>query len=290
MLSMSVILEANPVGTDELSDWIELFLLKSSEKGIGTQKLLSEVKNQLHIEENRFALALNTLKKRSNLTSNYPFSIDDVSVVVRENFISSPYLLLLLLSRPSNLMNWQTPSPTVDEIDAFETFVCAALAFYFGQNTEAISFGWPSKCGRPENFDEAIRWLAMKIGIPVGAMYRPPRRKDGGVDIVVWKKFPDNRSGFQIGLVQCTLQQNYVSKSRDIDLRLWSRWLDMDRDPMTILAIPNAVPGDQQWKEATANSIVFERLRLAHSHVNDLNSDLTEFNKQLLSSLMKSHA
>lgn len=262
---MTVILEASPVGTDELADWLELFILKSAARGIGTQALSRETADQLGIEDHRFAHALNALQKRAFLLPNYPFEVNEISVKPKDWLALSPYTLLLLLSRPSNLMKWQSPSPTPSEVECFENLVCIALENYFGPNTQTIPFGWPSKCGRPENFDHAIIWLAEKIGIRPGRMYRSPRRKDGGVDVVLWRKFPDNRSGFPLALVQCTLQQNYVSKSRDIDLRLWSGWLELDREPTTILAIPNAVPGDEQWQEATANSVVFERIRLAQN-------------------------
>jgi hypothetical protein len=284
-LLMTVELEASPVGTDELADWLELYTLKSSEKGLSTQRLMAETEKQLNFEENKFALALNTLKKRANLIENYPFKVDDISIILKENIEMSAYLTLLFLSRPAVLMNWQTNMPTTEELDAFEIIVCDSLCSYFGPGTQATTFGWPSKSGRPENFDAAVKWLANKIGLQPGSMFRPPRRKDGGVDVVVWRHFPDNRSGFLIGLVQCTLQQNYVAKSRDIDLRLWSRWLEMDRDPITILAIPNAVPNGEHWQEATANSIVFERVRLSQNHSNILNDELQKFNKKTLSFL-----
>ena len=284
---MTINLEALPIGTDEIADWLELYLLKANAKGINTQRLLDAAKEQIYIEEHTFALAMNTLVKRSQLTANYPFLVDEIAVRLKEDYFKSAYTLLLMLSRPSNLMKWQTASPSLEEIDVFEGLVCNSLRNYLGTNSEAIPFGWPSKFGRPENFNEAIKWLAGKIGIQTGAMYRPPRRKDGGVDVVAWRRFPDNRSGFQVGLVQCTLQQNYVSKSRDIDLRIWSGWLDLERDPMTILAIPKAVPNDEQWNEATANSIVFERMRLSYFHSECIDETSQVYLQKVLSKLRK---
>jgi len=285
---MTLALEASPVGTDELADWLELLILKSSLKGLGTQKLSSEASSQLGIEDHRIALAFNAIKKRASLIPNYAFKVDEVSIRTRQGFLTSPYTLLLLLSRPSNLMNWQSSTPTPVEVETFESLTCLALEKYFGPNTQTLPFGWPSKYGRPENFNQAITWLADKIGILPGRMYRSPRRKDGGVDVVLWRKFPDNRSGFPLALVQCTLQQNYVSKSRDIDLRLWSGWLELDREPTTILAIPNAVPGDEQWQEATANSIVFERIRLAQNLTYELQESFQSLTAEMIFKLRSS--
>lgn len=282
---MLVTLDAEPVGTDEIADWIELLIFKSKLKGVNTQKLFSAVNEQLGFEEHTFALAINTIMKRSQLIQSYPFLVDEVALIMKDDAYSSIYTMLLLLSRPTNLMSWQTTTPSQDELDVFESIVCIALCNYLGNDSEALPFGWPSKFGRPENFNEAIIWLASKIGVATGPLYRSPRRKDGGVDIVIWRRFSDNRTGFQIGLVQCTLQQNYVAKSRDIDLRLWSGWLQLERDPITFLAIPKSVPGDEHWNEASANSIVFERVRLAQFYMNELDEQMGKVLQKTLAKL-----
>jgi hypothetical protein len=146
--------------------------------------------------------------------------------------------------------------------DLFEDFVAQVLIRYLGSNSQALAFGWPSKLGRPQEFHKAIEWLARKMGIEPGTAFRPPRRKDGGVDVVAWKSFGDKRSGFPIYLVQCTLQRDVLPKSRDIDLRLWAGWLEMDRDPLAILAVPKTIPPGELWNEISANAIVLDRIRL----------------------------
>jgi hypothetical protein len=120
------------------------------------------------------------------------------------------------------------------------------------------------------------------MGLKLGGAFRPPRRKDGGVDVVAWKPFKDRRSGFPIYLVQCTLQKEYVSKSRDIDLRIWAGWLEMDRDPITILAIPRSISPGESWNEVTANSIIFDRFRLVES----LNNPIPEAQRTYVGELV----
>ena len=123
------------------------------------------------------------------------------------------------------------------------------------------------------------------MGINVGRAYRPPRRKDGGVDVVAWRSFKDRRRGFPIYLVQCTLQKDFVAKSRDIDLRLWAGWLELDRDPITILAIPKAVAPGESWNEVTANAIIFDRLRMTDSHGSELGLLQIEYVQIILKNL-----
>ena len=88
------------------------------------------------------------------------------------------------------------------------------------------------------------------------------RRKDGGVDIVAWRPFPDGRSGFPVVLVQCTLQQEILSKAADVDVRNWAGWLTLDTDPMIALAVPGTIPSDETWNEIAARSLILERVRL----------------------------
>lgn len=263
---MMLMLEAAPSGNEEIADWIELAILAGGQKGITNHKITAWANDWANLSELQVASGLKVMERRSNLLgAKYPFAVNDFAVVFDQSLEISSYTYLLVMTRPSSSISWQSPVPSQEESDLFEEFVALSLKDYLGAPAEAIPFGWPSKFGRPQEFHLAIDWLAEKLGLKLGSAFRPPRRKDGGVDVVAWKPFKDRRSGFPIYLVQCTLQKDYVPKSRDIDLRIWAGWLDMDRDPVTILAIPRTISPGEAWNEVTANSIIFERLRLVDS-------------------------
>jgi hypothetical protein len=99
--------------------------------------------------------------------------------------------------------------------------------------------------------------------VPVGNAYRPPYAKDGGVDVVAWRPFPDGRSGFPVLLIQCTLERNYAHKVADIDVRVWSGWLALDIDPATALAVPDVVAAGEEWNALAARTIILDRIRIA---------------------------
>jgi hypothetical protein len=99
--------------------------------------------------------------------------------------------------------------------------------------------------------------------VPVGTAYRPPYAKDGGVDVVAWRSFPDGRSGFPVLLAQVTLEKDYVHKAADVDVRVWSGWLALDHDPATALAIPDVVATGEDWNSLAARTVVLDRLRLS---------------------------
>lgn len=271
-------LEATPIGNEEIADWLEIAILSGGQIG-NTNHLLEEWASDFcGLSTLQVASGLKVIERRAQILGDlYPFQVNELAVIQDKSMVNSPYNYLLLASRPSYNFKWQTISPTNEESEIFEVFVSKCLENYLGKDSVAIPFGWPSKYGRPMEFHLAINWLSEKLGLKPSTSFRPPRRKDGGVDVVAWKPFKDRRTGFPVYLVQCTLQKEFVSKSRDIDLRLWAGWLEMDRDPMTILAIPKTVPPGEQWNEVSANAIIFDRFRLVQYAVDVLDQDLLRY-------------
>jgi hypothetical protein len=128
------------------------------------------------------------------------------------------------------------------------------------------------------------------MGLASGAGYRPPKRKDGGVDVVAWRPFPDGRSGFPIVLTQCTLQTELITKSADVDTRVWASWLVLDFDPITALAVPQTIGAGELWGQLALRCMVLDRTRLAglippDCEVPGLSSWVCETNQMLVEHL-----
>jgi hypothetical protein len=272
-------LQSTPQGNEEIADWIELSLLCSDSKILRFSDL--ERKSELYgVGDIQIRMASNLIARRSEvLRVNYPFVADGRSIRIENDALASGYTFCVLNSLSQNLITWDSNFNFGQGAEEFEQFSLSAIRSWLGADSDGVNFGWPSKHGRPMEFNHAIDWLAERIGVKAGSGFRPPRRKDGGVDLVVWRAFHDNKSGFPIYLAQCTLQQDYLAKGRDIDLRLWSGWLALERDPETILAIPRTVPVGTLWGELTANNLVLERLRLVNAFgARPLESNLVDFN------------
>jgi hypothetical protein len=63
-------------------------------------------------------------------------------------------------------------------------------------------------------------------------------------------------------LLQCTLQEKFLNKIRDVDTRLWSSWLSSDIDPVAGLCVPHVVSRLEDWNEITTRGLLFDRMRL----------------------------
>lgn len=239
-----------------------MFLLVSGKPSTNPATLLEELRRQSRIwAEEDVSHALNTMSRRQRLSGGgYPFSVQTVGVRRTAKELT-PYDAMLLMSRETGPFHTSSNELRAAAV-VFERLTQSAMSGLLGPVAQSVRFAWPSDEGRPPLFPDAIRWLGEKMGIALGQSYRPPRRQDGGVDVVAWRSFDDGRRGFPVVLVQCTLQRDYVDKSRDIDLRTWSGWLAFDSDPLTALALPFTVASDETWNEMAANVIVLDRLRL----------------------------
>jgi len=249
-----------PQSPSEFADLIELSIIAQPRSPHSFNRILESLPDYIYTDEITIGLALGEMRRRSLLLlDKYPFDVTDARVLPTVS--SSAYRFLLGTSFQACFNNSYSKSD--DSISKrFEDLSEFCLSTFFGEQTQTVNFGFPSLIGRPPSFPEAVEWLAERMGINSGNAYRSPRRQDGGVDLVIWRTFADKKPGFPIVLVQSTIQQDLLSKSRDIDLRLWSGWLSMDVDPLMGLTSPHVIANTEVWNEITRNCLLFDRIRL----------------------------
>lgn len=250
-------------GRDRIADWIETALLVRGPRPLGLDPLNVYFEGRHGLEAQMVSTGVREMSRRASLLGDrYPFKVNEFAVRSTSDAASSSYASAALMAPGAPVREYISAAPDESMAVIFESLVTEASSRIWGDAGRALRFGWPSDIGRPPEFDLAIRWLAQKIGVDVGQGYRQPRRKDGGVDVVAWRPFPDNRSGFPVLLVQCTLQENLLAKGMDVDTRLWGSWLAMDVDPMTALATPTALAPGTVWDELVLKYMVLDRIRL----------------------------
>lgn len=243
---------------NRVADWIETRCLVSG-RALGADALLEAG------EEHRYGsadidLGLRTMARRSVAVGEaYPFRVAG-GAAARDLGTRSPWAAMLLMGSESPVRRSLDVAVAAAHL---ERITAAAARFFLGPDTRSVRFGWPSEDGRPVEFPAAVRWLAGLMKVPVGASYRPPVNKDGGVDVVAWRPFPDGRSGFPVVLIQCTLERSYTHKAADVDRRVWSGWLRLDVDPTTALAVPEVVAAGEDWNALATRTVVLDRIRLA---------------------------
>ena len=250
-------------GRTRIADWIETVLLVRGNRPLGIDPLNGYFEARHGLEPQMVSTGIREMSRRAGLMGErYPFDVNEFAVRSLTDAECTTYVTATLLAPGNAVREYISASPDESMAVIFENLVVGASSRIWGDAGKALRFGWPSDIGRPPEFDQAIAWLASKIGVDVGHGYRQPRRKDGGVDVVAWRPFPDGRSGFPVLLVQCTLQENLLAKGMDVDTRLWGSWLAMDVDPTIALATPSALAPGTVWDELALKYMILDRIRL----------------------------
>lgn len=253
------------MSNEKVADWVEAFLVYSGKTSYPISAIESTVRKKFDLNAHDASFVVRNLNQRSKvLKDKYPFEIHNIAVEVKRNFERIPYTALSCLAAAltDDWCGLDVDRPR-DIPELFEEIVCDAMIRIFGEGSQGLRFGWPSTIGRPREFNAAITWLAEQMNIKAGNSYRPPRMKDGGVDVVVWRPFGDNKSGFPILLGQVTVEKDFDHKADDIDVRIWSGWLSMDVDPTVVLAVPWTGLDKEQWIRINSRALLLDRIRIA---------------------------
>jgi hypothetical protein len=248
----------------DIADLIETIVYLDEARGFGLAGLLARVAYcEPDVERIDYAHRLLMLRQRV-LGDAYPFVITSTSVGRRERSRApSSYIDLLAMSSGTPMRRAMSQADISECAACFERMCAIALEHLLGPGGKSVRFAWPSDCGRPPEFPAAVAWLAVQMGLRLGNGFRPPRRKDGGVDVIAWKSFGDGRTAFPVYLCQCTVQRDLLSKCSDIDIENWSRWLELLRDPVTVLMTPSIINGGgETWTELSQRNVILDRVRI----------------------------
>lgn len=250
-----------------LADWVEIMILISGKQQISRAQFVDALVAKIGASPTELdfqvAMLFKEIGRRRSVAGNgYPLLIDN-KAIKRDFAANEAFYLFLLLVSLDGPMRRERRFKEIDQI--FDEVVSKAVASYFGPGTNTLRFGWPPSGGRPTAWTKAVDWLSVSTGIPVGSGSSAPATKDGGLDVVAWKPFGDNRSAFATALVQCTVQSDWFPKATDLIDDVWRGRLDTGRAALTSLAIPFVIPKNYpKWDDLRRKvSVVFDRLRLA---------------------------
>lgn len=253
-------------GRYAVADWIETQLLLSEERTIGTARLNEVAAGNINISPADIVWGFGQMKDRHDqIGDTYPFEVMDGYVKRARDLHKRTYVAMLLMS-PKSFTRDILPFSD-QEIkyygDKFEELTAKLLEKYLGEDSKSLVFGAENDETRPSDFPGAVAWLGKKLNIDLGNGPIEKRRKDGGVDVVAWKPFPDKKPGMPVLLTQCTIGDEFLNKATDINLNNWNNWLSFPTPPQVILATPSQIPFGEKWDEITRNAWLFDRTRLS---------------------------
>lgn len=285
---------------EEHADWLELRSILDGDQSTSLQDLIRELRRGGTVPEaddgndwgsessERIAQdAFSELEARALACGEdrYPFAISNHSIKLSPNFRQSPYTFQLLLTTYGMVKFGKvTPEKIFEDLAAF------AAQRYFGPDGQArsLAFGFPRRY-EPKNFAQALDDLCIKLGEGGGAVSpdnsvagiakkkRLAAQKDGKLDIVAWRPFPDGRVGKLIGFGQCAAgdtdwRTKFSEVQPDAFRELWLRTCLVVK-PIRMFFVPRRVEQDI-WEEVGIQAgLLFDRCRITH-HLVGLPSDI----------------
>ena len=245
-----------------LADWIELQALTSARRSASTALIRSQVRRQAdgraranEVDEDadyeeepeiteRLAddledrLSEELAFRLQTIGSAYPFELVTTPggrsqlLKLRNSWRSAAsgelvYVFCLLDSGIRDHLIRCPPSarPLVDAIgNVFQICSCVAVGGY--TNAEVVSFGFPRATGT--SFLPALRQVWGRYGSYSTLTHIPhgfdDKLKDGGVDIIAWRHFPDRFAATLVMFVQVASGLDWKDKEVAGDVRMLKKW------------------------------------------------------------------
>jgi hypothetical protein len=205
------------------------------------------------------------LRRRKRLVGLcYPVSIDENKITAAGWRDNVAYSFCLLLSYAKSNREWERKSCN-DYLAHGELFehVSVAALMYILANWKVKRIGWSIET--PDAIRHHIQSIVTELGEQTGSATPRPVDKDGGVDILCYRQFPDRRGNYPVCFVQCATGRNWTRKRGEDALRLWRNWIHFKAP--NLLSRGFAVPfvlGDETFRETQirGDSLILDRIRL----------------------------
>ena len=264
-------LPESPTDRLKLADWLEIYALISPDKNSSRGDLESVLRTASLLEgedaiEKKCLEVFREIEDRKKAAGHgYPFRLEG-SVLRTSDWTEYPaYVFCLCLSYFG--CNESQGSKSFPR-RWFEHIARDAAQHYIGG--EAVRFGSPRlKAELPTKFEGAIGEICRKLkegeGYKNGGL---SGRKDDGVDVVVWKHFPDELPGKLILFGNCASEADWEGSKRT-ELTPEAFCSDWMIDPprcqiVKSLFIPHRVEAKRFLPHLRRAGIIFDRCRISY--------------------------
>ena len=212
------------------------------------------------------------LLRKQQLGDAYPFKHIQNSLHYEPPADQLPlYELLLGTSQAQSL----TTGPFTALPRLFEQLSKLAGMAFLGPTARGFHTGWP----RPDEhsrFKAVVEQLRIETGmhysewewrpgsyLPVDPV--PALIKDGGLDIVAWRPWEDQRTAQLYLLGQCACGADWLNKTKDLDMQRLAEWFAPPRvTPLRSFFTPHYALNSILQEHSLSAGLMFDRVRILH--------------------------
>jgi len=203
-------------------------------------------------------------RRRLILKSSYPLIIKENRIMPRSWKDHTAYSFCLLISYSKSCREWMNNYCRDFQMqgELFEHISEAALNYLF-KNWKVGITGWSKN--NPVSIKKIIMDIATELGESIGKESPRPVDKDGGIDILCYRKFSDLRGNYPVFFIQCATGSNWTNKRMENTLNLWNNWIQFKAKNLITrgFAVPFAFD-DETFRQTQmrGDCLVLDRLRL----------------------------
>lgn len=267
-LEMKAVLD--PDGSAAKEDLVRALVRDGTlKKEVEYRAIAGDVFNE--IEDRKAAIAAGPT---TPVYATYPFELNGdllkfTADLADPAYAGAVYLYMLAVTRSSMESETRTLAG-VDPTLHFED-VCEAslLRFWGGRDSNGDIFLLGTSGGRRTRFSLRITKLCKGLGEGTrwNKKAKSPGAGDGGVDLVVWRRFQDKRAGGLVAFAQCKTGDgwaNHLGRKNPNSFHTKYFHTHMVSDPMAIYMVPCRVPRDE-WDNVIREhnkGLIFDRCRI----------------------------
>ncbi len=279
-------------GDDEVvehADWVEASSLFKADGNISREDLaraitvdgsLSQQKARERAEEAFDEIADRIRACAANAhprISCYPFELIEHGEVLQKMSVDSAepdagllYLFLLVLAR-SDMSSPARAKHPMDPTKIFERLCADVLLEFWGggsDHSNAIVFG-TARTGSQRTFQAKIDGLCDHLQEGMG--WKPdawsPGAGDGKLDVVVFRRFQDERQGNLVGFAQCKTGihwREHLTKLQPAAFCHNYMRKPLVVEPIRLYMVPHRINAERWDEDSRAGGLLFDRCRILH--------------------------
>lgn len=261
------------VDLEMMVDWLEANLLLLDEEISGSDLVDLLCENEIYDGDNQDFVwefvknIFNTMVwRKRKLGVSYPFErIGPEHWLRSENWLDHvEYAFCLLLSIAPHFRKYRKAAEIDfgEQGEIFERLTIEAVSTEF-RDWRVHLTGWSRE--NPVKLGTVVDQLANILNESTGDLqpWTTHRSNEAGLDLVLYRPFPDGRIAFPVYLCQCASGHDWSKKLKTPDLRVWEKIVTFSVSPKKAFAMPFAISDEEFRRVANiADGLFIDRIRL----------------------------
>jgi len=252
-------------------DWLEGCVLFQEDRDLSGSDVIDHlVETQIYSTQNLawelLADAWRELRRRQNLLgAGYPVAVGERRLTrIREWRGTPAYAFCLILAFAKWYPSWarQFGKDHTAQGELFESLAKESLQKLFS-GWVVHATGW--RRSQTKKLANVVSEVAKLLSEGAGERLRwtKPSANDAGLDLLLFRPFPDNRVGVPVYLTQCASGGDWEGKLHTPSLRIWGKLIQFASDPKKAFVTPFSWDDDEFRRNCNlVDGMVIDRYRL----------------------------